>query len=170
MQIQKNFLIDRILEDPDNSDKLLIKEGGMVYCQFDLISIEKRSEFIAVVTFYWKNKIVNVLTVESSLNTVGSALKLTNFIGKILIDQGTSSNSFFESIIETPVTLENSFWTCKDFPTEKGWYPVKVCIDLESIPSSAFWDGIEWSKNYVIAYGERCTSSYVAKDLANENC
>ena len=53
----------------------------------------------------------------------------------------------------------------------RGWYAVLICYDSDegSFPGAARWEGDEWSRRGVIAFGGRCETQERAEALAIEN-
>lgn len=159
MKISKDFLM-RNLKIGEN--EVFINENNSLFCQFDEIKIHQKSQAYVEVVFFWKNEQINKLLIFSNLSD-GSVLTLCGFTGKMEVG--------FEDGGETSIFEESkSCWVYKGNPAEHGWYPVKILIAAEPIPNSAYWDGAEWNKSCVLAYGERCANQYKAKDLANKNC
>jgi len=56
-------------------------------------------------------------------------------------------------------------------PLVPGWYPVLLCWEIEEgvFPSSAKWDGKQWSLSAVVAFGILCTTAEEAMFIAREN-
>lgn len=158
LKISKDFLV-RNLKVGEN--EVFIKEKDSLYCQFDELRINQNSQTTIEVVFLWKDQLVSSMQFSCNFST-GNILYLCGFVGKMEVS--------FEGFGETDILAENLFWVYTKNPSEKGWYPVKILVDAEAIPTSAYWDGTEWNRSCILAHGERCANKHQAKDLANKNC
>ena len=63
------------------------------------------------------------------------------------------------------------FWRFNDTPASPGWYAVLVYYEAEegAFPQAAHWDGKEWGRKAVVAFGESRLTEQEAEDLAYEH-
>jgi hypothetical protein len=68
-------------------------------------------------------------------------------------------------------TMNAAFWKFDGKPFEPGWYAVLVCYDEQegAFPGASFWDGAEWDRKAVAAFGEKRDTKEAASLVAYEH-